>query len=180
MRFNLERGRTLLRLEHILISRLFEERSNPTLLEGSMAKKLSSMRFIAFLLALIITSLAPMPVVADDRAEMFDMAETFAKCSGVFRVMSLATTGASSEQDKQLANGARVASFYIGRSLGLSDAVAFTDNLVETEVTGWLANMEVNPEAMANSFEPEYKKCMALLPIQDDIIKQARRDAYSQ
>jgi hypothetical protein len=144
-----------------------------------MAKKLSSIHSLAFLLAMIITSLAPLPVLADDRAEIFDMAETFAKCSGIFRVMSLATTGASSEQDKQLANGARVASFYIGRSLGLNDAVAFTDNLVETEVTAWLASMEVNPNAMASSFEPEYKKCMALLPVQDDIIKQARREAYS-
>lgn len=145
-----------------------------------MAHQKMIRRHKVWLMALIMTALTINHSKSDERSEMFDMAETFAKCSGIFKVMSMATKGASSEQDQQLANGARVASFYVGRGLGLNDPVAFTDNLVETEVTGWMANMEQNPHAMANAFEPEYKKCMALLPIQDEIIKQARRDAYSQ
>jgi hypothetical protein len=66
----------------------------------------------------IIALLFATPAWADEeesRREMLEMADGFARCAAVFKVMALSSSGSgknfSAKQDEQLANGAEVASW---------------------------------------------------------------------
>ena len=118
----------------------------------------------------------------DERLAVLELADDFARCSAIFKVMSLVSASSeksfSSTQDQQLANGAQVASFYLAQKMGRRYARERTESLIETEFTMWMALLENNPEAMANQYEPKYKFCIENLNLQEEIINSARKEAY--
>jgi hypothetical protein len=118
------------------------------------------------------------------RKEMLQMADEFPKCAAIFKVMAISSSssgkGFSAEQDKQLAIGAEVAAWFLAGSMGRKHAPERAASIIETEFTSWMALFENNPQAMATSYEPKYKACMANLPMQEAIINMAREKTYDQ
>jgi hypothetical protein len=135
----------------------------------------------------IIALLFATPLWADEeesRREMLEMADGFARCAGVFKVMALSSSGSgknfSAKQDKQLANGAEVASWFLAGSMGRKHASKRAAAIIDTEFTTWMALLETNPQALADLYQPKYESCIANLPMQEAIINMARDKVYDQ
>ena len=117
-----------------------------------------------------------------DRKEMLQMSEDFAKCSAVFKVMQLTSEQSgksfSAKQDKQLANGAMVASATLATMMGRKFALERAQSIIDTEFTMWMALLENNPEELAEQYKPKYENCMNNLPVQETILNMAREQVY--
>ena len=117
-----------------------------------------------------------------DRKEMLQMSEDFAKCSAVFKVMQLTSeqSGKSflAKQDKQIANGAMIASATLATMMGRKFALERTESIIDTEFTMWMELLENNPEELVKQYKPKYENCINNLPVQETILKMAREKVY--
>ena len=120
----------------------------------------------------------------EDREAMVRMSEDFGKCSAVFLIMAsnseVSGKEFSAKQDRQLANGAKVASIYLARVAGRSHAQERADSIIDTETTMFMALLENNAEKFLTEYKAKYDFCVSRLELQETVINMARKEVYEK
>ena len=101
----------------------------------------------------------------DERLAVLELADDFARCSAIFKVMSLVSASSESFLQHKTAagTGAQVASFYLAQKMGRRYARERTESLIETEFNMWMALLRTI-RCNANQYEPKYKFCIETEP----------------
>ena len=153
--------------------------------------KIQTFAVLAFLLLLFSLDVQAQEVNTDnDTAKQ--MANDLAGCSGVYlanaEVMKSIGKGNASETFEGIARGAYLAAAYLVNGTGVildwDNAQVWAQSIRDTQKFYWLGLMELSPSMSENGLPEEFLNaldfCVALNPIQTEIVEMMRDEVYSR